>query len=103
MHLLIAADGTLSLEEVDDLKSFSIVEADPGSAQGTAATALDSIGEAAEANHYWLGADSVVSLSPRKDDQAWVDAFWGMLEKVERYGFSDLQGKRVKAHVETAG
>ena len=31
MHLLIAEDGTLSLEDVDDLKRFSIVEANPGS------------------------------------------------------------------------
>jgi hypothetical protein len=101
MHLLIAADGSLSLQEVDSLKSFSIVESAPASTHGTAATALSGIGEPAEDNHYWLGADAVVALSSRKDDKEWVDSFWAMLEKVERYGFSDMAGKRVKAHVET--
>lgn len=96
MHVLIAADGTLSLQDTDDLKSFSIVEA----AQGSAAGALRSLGEAAEDNHFWLDADAVVALSPRKDDEDWVASFWSMLEKVERYGFSDLKGRRVKAHVE---
>ena len=100
MHVLIAADGTLSLEDVDNLKGFSIVEADTGSTAGKAASALSAIGEPAEENHYWLSAEAVVALSPRKDDQEWVDGFWAMLQKVEAYGYSDMEKKRVKAHVE---
>ena len=96
MHVLIAADGTLSLQDVDNLKGFSIVESDAGSA----ASALAKIGEPAEENHYWLSAEEVLALSPRKDDQEWVDGFWAMLRKVEAYGFSDMENKRVKAHVE---
>lgn len=96
MRLLISTGGTLSLEDVDNLKGFSIVESTPG----TAATALSEIGEPAEENHYWLSADSVVALSARKGDQTWVDGFWAMLKKVEAYGFSDMEKKRVKAHVE---
>ena len=100
MHVLIAADGALSLEDVDNLKGFSIVEADGGSEQGKAAMALAEMGEPAEDNHYWLSAEAVIALSPRKDDKAWVDAFWAMLQKAEGYGFSDVANKRVKAHVE---
>lgn len=96
MHVQIAADGTLSLEDVDNLKGFSIVEADAGSA----ASALGGIGEPAEENHFWLSAEAVIALSPRKDDEEWVDGFWAMLRKVEAYGFSDMEKKRVKAHVE---
>lgn len=96
MHVLIGADGELSLEEVDNLKGFSIVE----TTRGTAAAALSEIGEPAEENHYWLSAPAIVALSSRKDDQEWVEAFWAMLQKVEAYGFSDMANKRVKAHVE---
>lgn len=96
MHVLIAVDGTLSLGDVDNLKGFSIVESD---AELTA-NALAKIGEPAEENHYWLSAEAVLALSPRKDDQEWVDGFWAMLRKVEAYGFSDMENKRVKAHVE---
>ena len=96
MHVLIAADGRLSLEDVENLKAFSIVEIQVGSA----ATALSEIGEAVQDNHYWLDAEAVVALSSRKDDPDWVASFWTMLEKVEKYGFSDLTNKRGKAHVE---
>ena len=96
MHVSIAADGTLSLEDVDNLKGFSIVETTAGSAANT----LSEIGEPAEENHYWLSAEAVIALSPRKDDQEWVDGFWAMLRKVEAYGFSDMEKGRVKAHVE---
>ncbi len=100
MHVLIAADGTLTLEDVDNLKEFSIVEADSGSSEGKAARALSEIGEPAQAHHYWLNAEAIVALSPRKDDQEWVDGFWAMLQKVEAYGYADMEKKRVKAHVE---
>lgn len=99
MYVQISAEGILSLQDADNFKGFSIKEAD--SNQGSAANALTAIGEPAESNHYWLDAESVVALSPRKDDQSWVDAFWDMLRKAEPYGFSDLESKRVKAHVET--
>jgi hypothetical protein len=56
----------------------------------------------AEEQHYWLDANAVVSLSGRKGDQQWLAGFWDMLAKVEAYGYSDMEKKRVKAHVELA-
>ena len=99
MHVLIAADGALSLEDVDNLKGFSIVEADADSKLGKAALALSQIGEPGEDNHYWLSAEAVIALCPRKDDSKWIEGFWAMLKKVEGYGFSDMENKKVKAHV----
>ena len=52
--------------------------------------------------HYWLDADAMVELSGRKDDQQWVAGFWDMLAKVEAYGYSDMEKKQVKAHVDLA-
>tara|TARA_Y100000588_G_scaffold16188_1_gene17104 strand:+ start:204 stop:539 length:336 start_codon:yes stop_codon:yes gene_type:complete len=96
MQVKIAEDGTLALEDADNFKAFSIVEA----VAGTAAGALGDRATAAEDNHYWLDAQAVIDLSGRGDDDAWCNGFWAMLKAVEKYGYSDLSAKRVKAHVE---
>jgi hypothetical protein len=44
----------------------------------------------------------VIKLSGRKGDQQWVAGFWDMLAKVAAYGYSDMEKKRVKAHVDLA-
>ena len=101
MYIQIALDGELSLEDVDNMKAFSIVEAAGASDAGRAECALADIAEAAEDNHYWIDAEAVILLSARAGDPQWVENFWAMLKMVEAYGYSDLQAKRVKAHVET--
>lgn len=98
MYLLIAADGQLSMQDVDNMRAFAIIEEKDGSAR----TALGDIAAAAEDNHYWIDADAVIELSGRNDDQIWIEGFWDMLAKVEAYGYSEMALKRVKAHVGTA-
>ena len=98
MYILIAADGQLSLEDSDNMRAFSIVEEE----SGAAATRLADIATPSEEQHYWLDADAVVDLSGRKHDQQWLQGFWDMLTRAEAYGYSDMQNKRVKAHVEQA-
>ena len=101
MFISISADGDLDLEDVDNMKAFSIVEAAGASEEGRAGSALADIAEAAEDDHYWIDADAVIQLSARSEDSQWVENFWAMLKKVEAYGYSDLKARRVKAHVET--
>ena len=96
MYLLIDSNGRLSLQESDNMRAFSIVEEE----QGLAAKQLTEIATAAEDQHFWLDADAVVKLSGRADDSQWVEDFWDMLAKVEPYGYSDIENRRVKAHVE---
>ena len=96
MYLLITANGQLSLEDSDNMRAFSIVEEE----SGLAATQLSPFATPAEDQHYWLDADAVVELSGREDDQQWVKGFWDMLVKVEAYGYSDMEKKRIKAHLE---
>ena len=97
MYILIAVDGSLSLQDIDNLKSFSIVDNN----QIAISPAFSAMAQAAEENHYWIDADSVIELSSKGEDQQWVEDFWDMLKKVEPYGYSDLVNKRIKAHVET--
>ena len=97
---MIGEDGSLSLQEVEDMKSFSVVEAQNASEKAKASSALSHIAEPAENDHFWIDADAVIQLSSMKDDEQWVDRFWNMLNKVEPYGYYDTATKRVKAHVE---
>ena len=98
MYILIAANGQLSVEDGENMRAFSIVEEESGSS----ATRLSAIATPAEEQHYWLDADAVVELSGRKNDQQWVKGFWDMLAKVEAYGYSDKEKRRVKVHVDQA-
>lgn len=98
MYILIAADGQLSLEDSDNMRAFSIVEEE----SGAAATRLADIATPSAEQHYWLDANAVVELSGRKHDQQWLREFWDMLARAEAYGYSDMQNRRVKAHVEQA-
>jgi hypothetical protein len=98
MYILISTDGTLSLEDVDNLTSFSIVE----NSDVTRSSTFSAMATRAEEGHYWIDADSVIKLSPRHGDQHWVDEFWDMLKKAEPYGYADLVNNRVKAHVKAS-
>jgi hypothetical protein len=96
MYIQIESDGKLSLEDSGNMRTFSIVEKQTG----TALDSLAAIGKVTEDNHWWLDANAVVDLSGRKDDVDWVNQFWDMLSKSEPYGYSDMTLKRVKAHIE---
>ena len=97
MYILISADGSLSLEEEDNMRAFSIIE----NSHSSHSSELSAMAEPTGENHYWIDAEAVIELSGRAGDQQWVDEFWDMLKKVEPYGYSDLVKKRIKAHVET--
>ena len=96
MYILINTDGGLSLENHDDFKSFSVIDQSLDSNRAS----LDKIATPANDNQYWIDAQSVIEHSPQAHDTAWVESFWAMLRAVEPYGYSDLENKKVKAHVE---
>lgn len=97
MILAISSQGLLALREIDDLKRFDI-HTEHGSPMGCEAFRRIA-SPTDEAGHYWLGADAIIRMSGRQDDAGWVSSFWAMLRKVEAFGYSDLEGRRVKAHV----
>ena len=98
MYILILADGTLSLEDIDNMNGFSIVE----NSDLTRSSTFSAIASQSGEGHYWIDIDSVIKLSSRREEQQWIDEFWNMLRKAEPYGYTDLVNKRVKAHVEAS-
>ena len=95
MYIQINAGGELSLEEIEDLKSFSIVD----NSNDVQRSELDKISTKAENDHYWIDVEPVISLSAKSNDPLWIDSFWQMLKAAEPYGYSDMVKKQVKAHV----
>ncbi|MGI9316218.1 MAG: hypothetical protein ACR2QW_02700 [bacterium] len=100
MFLLIEKDGSLSLRESDDMKSFCIVELTGSLKQVKDCPALTKIAEPIGDDHFWIDAEAIVQISPQNHDAQWVSRFWDMLKKVEPYGYADMTTNRVKAHVE---
>jgi hypothetical protein len=87
------------LEEIDDFKRFHISAA-PAQLSGQGASPdFGRIAADAGAGHFWLDADAIIELSAKAGDDAWQSAFWDMLAKAEPYGFADVGGRRLKAHV----
>jgi hypothetical protein len=97
---MVAANGTLTLEEPDDFTRFHISTEHRDGLAPNYSTAFQAIADDAGNAHYWLNADAIAELSPLNDDQQWLTAFWDMLAKAERFGFYDAERRVVKAHVE---
>ena len=96
MIIRIKEDHTLALEDEDNFKGFCISAMDSNTDLG----ALDGITKRVEEGNYWLDALAVIALSSKSTEKTWLDQFWAMLAGAEPYGYADLQGQLVRAHVE---
>ena len=96
MIIRIREDHTLALEDEDNFKGFYISAMDSNTDLG----ALDGITKRVEEGNYWLDALAVIALSSKSTEKTWLDQFWAMLAGAEPYGYADLQGQLVRAHVE---
>ncbi|MBX2870070.1 MAG: hypothetical protein KTR18_15425 [Acidiferrobacterales bacterium] len=96
MRILINEEGNLSLEQHEVFDQFSILD----QSQTKSRKSLDAIATTAEDNHYWIDAEEVIKLSPLCGNEEWEAKFWKMLTAVEPYGYSDMERKKVKAHIE---
>lgn len=99
MFLKVLEDGGLVLEEIDDFKRFHIATLPEQTSGSAASPDFRRIAAEADEGRFWLDADAIVALSAKAGDDAWRDAFWDMLAKAEPYGFADVAGRRIKAHV----
>ena len=96
MIIRIREDHTLALEDEENFKGFCIGAMDSNTDLG----ALDGITKRVEEGNYWLDALAVIALSSKSTEKTWLDQFWAMLAGAEPYGYADLQGQLVRAHVE---
>ena len=101
MFLQVNGDGSLKLCERQDFSAFHIVSTDRLSLKNSAP--FRAILIETDEDHFWLDAKKLVSLAGRESLGEWRDAFWEMLDKVEKYGFYDSKRGAVRAHCEILG
>ncbi|MFT5502802.1 MAG: hypothetical protein ACI845_000661 [Gammaproteobacteria bacterium] len=98
MILCIEENNKLTLKDHLDFKHFSI--ADPYD-QVENSLSFKELSESCGDDHYWLNAELIIGLSDGRDDSKWLTNFWDMLRAVEAYGYSDIENKKIKAHLVT--
>ena len=98
MILELSNDGALKLDDAENFGSFHI------SAERkllNVSFEFSKIGNDAGDRHFWLNADAIIELSGKSNDVKWNKSFWAMLTKVEKFGYSDVENRFIKAHVES--
>lgn len=96
MLLRVAADGTVTLEEADNFRRFSV-----GAAPGAPlARALDGIARLEGETHAWISPAGLRRLAPQAGQPEWEDGFGKMLAYAASKGWTDAEGA-VRAHIET--
>lgn len=103
MFIVLGAGGAVRLEEADDFTRFHVEADDPRMTAETAAATLGAGSEATGADELWITTDRVRALSGRDGDADWNARFRKMLEAVQRFGWSDPELRRMKAHLKRAG
>lgn len=94
MYILIDQNGSLSLQDVENMKAFSV----RAQSEDVDRSKLLAIAQPVENEHYWIDVAAVIELSERSTDLEWVEGFSRMLKKVEPYGYYDIKTQKVKAH-----
>lgn len=96
MYILIDQNGSLSMQDVDNMKAFSV----RAQSEDVDRSKLLAIAQPAEDEHYWIAVDAVINFTERSTDPIWLEEFSQMLKKVEPYGYYDTNTQKVKAHLE---
>ena len=97
MYILIDQNGYLSLQDIDNMKEFSI----RAKCENVDRSQLLSLAQPVENDHFWIDRSSVIQLSEKAEDPAWLNHFEKMLKMVEPYGYYDSGTTRIKAHFDS--
>ena len=99
MYILIDQNGSLSLQDVDNMKEFSIRAEN----ENVDRSKLLSIAQPAEDDHYWINRAFVIQLSEKAADHEWLEQFNQMLKMVEPYGYYNSETNKIKVHFVSMG
>lgn len=98
MHITIAPDGTLGLDEPAEFNAFDVRSADPDAA--AVLGALGPAGQAApEADHVFVKIDAVRTLAGTAATAEWEAGLAKMLEFAGANGWLNEAGDAIKAHI----
>lgn len=102
MHIDIATDGSVTLDQPTEFTAFDIRSADPSPSAVLAA--LGSGGsDAPEEGHVFVAVAAIRELAGAAADAGWEAGLAAMLAYARAQGWTDESGELIKAHIEAAG
>jgi hypothetical protein len=101
MRLVIDAQGSVALDELDDLRRFKLVLTCAEMSRSALAQSLHGLGwPAADADAAWIDPASLRRLARRDDSRDWQSEFDGMLGIARKHGWVDEKTGAVRVHIE---
>lgn len=97
MKLVASAEGALSLEGADDLRSLSLVAEGDDAALARALAGAGRID--ADRAHAWVAPAALDRLAGRQDDAGWREGFAAMLAFAHSRGWVDQATGEVRVHI----
>jgi hypothetical protein len=102
VHIVIAADGSVTLDQPTEFTAFDIRSADPSPPAVTAA--LGSGGsDAPEEGHVFVAVAAIRELVGAAADESWEAGLAAMLAYARSRGWTDESGELIKAHIQAVG
>jgi hypothetical protein len=102
MFLKVAAASVVSLEDINNFRSFKVVVATPDAELGAVRQALADVAALPDRDTAWVSEQALGGWSGLADDAQWQAALSAMIEKARPHGWIDEANKAIKAHVEWA-
>lgn len=103
MHIRLDPDGRFRIQDTENFRTFSVVDAS-NLERDTVAAALSAVGRLeADGAHVWLPSPWIVGLMSPPAPEAWRERFAEMIQAVRKFGWVDEERDMIRAHVERPG
>jgi hypothetical protein len=102
VHIVIAADGSVTLDQPTEFTAFDIRSADPSPSAVLAALGAG-CADAPEEGHVFVAVAAVRELAGLAVDESWETGLAAMLAYARSQDWTDEGGKSIKAHIEAVG
>jgi hypothetical protein len=100
MFIKVSADGSVTLEERDNFRTFKLVVTGNAAKLDTARKTLAGVAELPDEKTAWIFEAALRRFVDVAQDQAWQQNLSAMIEKAKPHGWIDENRKAIKAHVE---
>jgi hypothetical protein len=102
VHIVIAADGSVTLDRPTEFTAFDIRSADPSPSAVLAALGPGG-SDTPEDGHVLVAVATIRELAGSVADAGWETGLATMLAYAASRGWTDESGELIKAHIEAAG
>ena len=100
MFVKLSADGSVSLEDRDNFRTFKLVVEGGPARLDQARRALANTAEVPDEKTAWIFEQALRQRPEVAQDAAWQGNLGTMIEKAKPHGWIDEQKRAIKAHIE---